>query len=274
MLTLQNSSDANTAQVFDAAVVPLVTDRVRAGLADFARQPDFKAVAISHSGWGVASGAADITSAEREAVDRCKKRDQRGDCRIYAVGAKVVWPPLPLPSKADLHVEPLETPLSAAEAAGIRGMPSAAGLDALLKDRDHKALAISENGFSSIANRGDRAEAIRLAVERCSDFARVACLLISVDGFLTVRIPHARRAVRPYVLAGDNDMSDADRRAIEQIYAGRDWRALVRGSGHWYAVSDKETETAAVEAALAACRAAERDCTLRAVGNFRVEEPR
>jgi class 3 adenylate cyclase len=265
----------STAQAFDATVVPLVTDRVRAGLADFAQQPDFKAIAISHSGWGVASGAADVMSAEREAVERCKKRDQRGDCRIYAVGAKVVWPPLPLPSAADLHAEPLEMALSAAEVADIRGMPSAAGLEAFLRQRDHKALAISENGFSSITNRADRAEAVRLAVERCSDFARVACLLISVDGFVTVRIPHARRAVRPYVLAGENDMSDADRQAVGQIYAGRDWRALVRGgTGHWYAVGARESESAAVEDAVGACRAAERDCTLRALGNFRVEEPR
>jgi class 3 adenylate cyclase len=265
----------STAQPFDATVVPLVTDRVRAGLADFAQQPDFKAIAISHSGWGVASGAADVMSAEREAVERCKKRDPKGDCKIYAVGNMVVAPPLPLPSAADLHAEPLEMPLSAAEVGDIRGMPSAAGLEAFLKQRDHKALAISENGFSSITNRADRAEAVRLAVERCSDFARVACLLISVDGFVTVRIPHVRRAVRPYVLAGENDMSNADRQAVGQIYAGRDWRALVRGgTGHWYAVSARESESAAVEDAVGACRAAERDCTLRALGNFRVEEPR
>jgi class 3 adenylate cyclase len=269
------SKAANTARPFDARVVPLVIDRVRASLADFEQQPDFKAIAISHSGWGVASGAADAASAEREAIDRCKKRDPKGDCKIYAVGNMVVAPPLPLPSAADLHAEPLEMPLSAAEVADIRGMPSAAGLEAFLKQRDHKALAISENGFSSIANRADRTEAVRLAVERCSDFARVACLLISVDGFVTVRIPHARRAVRPYVLAGDNDMSDADRQAVGQIYAGRDWRALVRGgTGHWYAVSARESESAAVEDAMGACRAAERDCTLRALGNFRVEEPR
>jgi class 3 adenylate cyclase len=273
--TAQSPSGKSVAQAFDATVVPLVTDRVRAGLADFAQQPDFKAIAISHSGWGVASGAADVVSAEREAIDRCKKRDQKGDCRIYAVGAKVVWPPLPLPSAADLHTEPLDTPLSASEAAGIRGMPSTAGLDAFLKDRDHKALAISETGFSSIANRTDRAEAVRLAVERCSDFSRTPCLLVSVDGLLTVRIPRAHRAVRPYVLGGETDMSDADRQAIGQIYAGRDWRALVRGgSGRWHAVSAKDSETAAVVDAVAACRAAERDCTLRAVGNFRVEEQR
>jgi hypothetical protein len=270
-----SSGGAPAAQAFDATVVPLVTDRVRAALADFARQPDFKAVAISHSGWGVASGAADVTTAEREAIDRCKKRDQRGDCRIYAVGVNVVWAPLPLPSKADLHVEPLELPLSAAEAAGIRGMPSATGIEAFVKERDHKALAISENGFSSIANRADRAEAVRLTVERCSDFSRLACLLISVDGFLTVKIPRAYRAVRPYVLAGEKDMSDADRQAIGQIYGGRDWRALVRGgTGHWYAVSARESESAAIEDAMGACRAVERDCALQALGNFRVEEAR
>jgi hypothetical protein len=269
------ASSTNAAQAFDAKRVPLVTDRVRASLADFDRQPDFKAVAISHIGWGVASGAPDAVSAEREAIDRCKKRDQKGDCRIYAVGATVVWPPLPLPSSADLHLDPLDIALSAAEAAGIRGMPAAAGLDAFLNERDHKALAISEAGFSSIANRGDRAEAVRLAVERCSDFARIACLLVSVDGFLTVRIPHAYRALRPYTLAGEREMSEADRAAIGQIYAGRDWRALVRGgTGRWYAVNAADSETAAVEEARRACRAAEPDCSLRAVGNFRVEDPR
>jgi hypothetical protein len=88
-------------------------------------------------------------------------------------------------------------------------------------------------------------------------------------------IPRAYRSQRPYALAGDKDMSDADRRAVEPIYVGRDWRALVRGaSARWYAVGEKASETAAIEAALAACRVAERDCSLRAVGNFRVEEER
>src|SRR5262249_4352441 len=74
------ASSSSAARAFDAKRVPLVTDRVRASLADFDRQPDFKAVAISHIGWGVASGAPDAVSAEREAIDRCKKRDQKGEC--------------------------------------------------------------------------------------------------------------------------------------------------------------------------------------------------
>ncbi|HML12160.1 MAG TPA: adenylate/guanylate cyclase domain-containing protein [Xanthobacteraceae bacterium] len=270
-----SSSSASKPRSFDASLVPFVTDRVRASLAEFERQPDFKAIAISHIGWGVASGAADAVSAEREAVDRCKKRDPKGDCRIYAVGNAVVAPPLPLPVAADLHVDPLDLPLTAGEAAGIKGMPSGAGLQAFISERDHKALAISDVGFSAIANRPDRAEAVRLAVERCSDFSRAACLLVAVDGFLTVRIPRAYRALRPYTLAGDAEMSDSDRREVGKIYAGRDWRALVRGGSHrWYAVSDMDSERAAVDGALHACRAAERDCSLQAVGNFRVEEPR
>jgi hypothetical protein len=80
------------------------------------------------------------------------------------------------------------------------------------------------------------------------------------------------RAVRLYTLAGDAEMSDADRREVGKIYAGRDWRALVRGSSRWYAISDMDSETAAVERALQACRTAEPDCSLRAVGNFRVAE--
>jgi hypothetical protein len=180
---------------------------------------------------------------------------------------------LPLPAPADLRVDPSDAPLTLAEAAGIKGMPTAAGLQAFINERDHKALAISDVGFSAMVNRPERAEAVRLATERCSDFSRTACLLIAVDGFLTVRIPRSYQAVRPYTLAGDAEMSDADRREVEKTYAGRDWRALVRGgSGRWYAVSDMDSEAAAVERALQACRAAESDCGLRAVGNFRVVE--
>lgn len=258
-------------RLFDPAVVPLVTDRARGTFSDFAQQPDFKAIAISHSGWGVASGAADAVSAEREAIDRCKKRDQKGDCRIYAVGDKVVWPQLPLPLPADFRPAPSDAPLIPAQTAGIKGMPTVAGLEAFLKEGDHKALAISEFGFSSIASRPDQGEAIRLAVERCSDFSHTACLLVSVDGFLTVQIPHSYRAVQPYTLAGDADMSDADKQQIGEIYAGKDWRALARGGAkHWYAVSDMGSETAAVEQVLKACRAVEQDCVLRALGNFAV----
>jgi hypothetical protein len=125
-----------------------------------------------------------------------------------------------------------------------------------------------------MGDRTSQKEAVRLAVERCSDFARAACLLVSVDGFLTVRIPHSRPTARPYMLAGETEMSDADKQRIGQVYAGKDWRALVKGgASHWYAVKDAESEAAAIDAALAACRQVEPDCKLRAIGNFRVDTP-
>lgn len=256
---------------FDAAKIPLVTDRVRSSLADFAREPSFKAIAISRIGWGVVSGAGDTVSAEREALDRCRRRDQKGECRIYALGNRVVWPALRLPLPADLHTEPLNLPLVPQQLAAVKGVPNAAGLQTYLADSNHKALAISDNGFSSMKDRETQAEAIRLAVERCSDFARAPCLLLSVDGLLSVRVPAAHGVLRPFTLAGEAEMSEADKQRIGEIYRGNDWRALARGASHkWYAVNAMESETAAVDGVLRACRAEEQDCRLWAIGNFRV----
>ena len=114
---------------------------------------------------------------------------------------------------------------------------------------------------------------MRLAVERCSDYAQRPCVLLAVDGFLTVRIPQSHRILETFTLAGEKGMSDADKERIGRVYAARDWRALVRGrSASWYAVADQTTEAAAVDAALDACRAVEQECTLHAIGNFRVDE--
>jgi len=257
---------------FDPAAVPLVTDQTRRTFADYGRQPDFRAIAISRIGWGESSGLADEVSAERDALERCKRRDPNGDCRIYAVGDKVVWPPTPLPLPVDIHADPLDIALQPSDTNNVKGMPAAAGIEAFLKQKNHKALAISDvAGFSSMLDRADPAEAIRLAVERCSDSAKAPCLLVSVDGFLTVRIPQSQGTVRPYTLAGETEMSDAEKERIGKIYAGKDWRALAKGgSGRWYAVSAAESETAAVNRVLEDCRQAEARCQLRAIGNFRV----
>jgi class 3 adenylate cyclase len=258
---------------FDAASVPLVTDRIRSSLVDYVRQPDFKAIAISRIGWGISSGLPDSIGAERDALDRCRKRDPNGDCRIYALGNKVIWPQPPAPLAADFHPEPLNVPLLATDLAMVKGAPSAAGLDAFLNAKDHKALAVSDSGFSSMPDRADRAEAIRLAVERCSDFAKSPCLLISVDGLLSVRIPRSYGIVRPYTLASEAEMSEADKERIGRIYSGKDWRALAKGgSGRWYAVNAAESETGAADRVLQECREAETECQLHAIGNFHIDK--
>jgi DNA-binding winged helix-turn-helix (wHTH) protein len=156
---------------FDPARVPLVTDRVRSRLTDYPGQPDFKAIAISRVGWGVSVGLPDPLAAERDALDRCRKSDSRnGDCRIYAVGDKLVAPRLPIALPADIHPEPLDIPLLSDDVRLVRGMPSGAGLDTFNKGNNHKELALSSDGANAaLTDRPDRAEAIRLAVERCSD---------------------------------------------------------------------------------------------------------
>jgi class 3 adenylate cyclase len=269
----QHATPVTAGTPFDAAKVPLVTDRVRSALSDFVREPSYKAIAISRIGWGVVSGARDTVSAEREALDRCRKHDQKGDCRIYALGNRVVWPLLRLPLPPDVHAGPSNEPLVPEQLAAVKGMPNAAGLQAYLADSNHKALAISDRGFSAMKDRESQAEAIRLAIERCSDFARAPCLLVSVDGFLSVKIPSSYSALRPFTLAGESEMSDADKERIGKIYSAKDWRALARGaSKQWYAVSEMASETAAADAVLKACHASERDCTLWAISNFRVAD--
>ena len=271
-VTVSPSALAGVDHQFDPTSVPLVTDRVRSSLVDYARQPDFKAIAISRIGWGVSSGLPDSVGAERDALDRCKRRDPNGDCRVYAVGDKVIWPQSPVPLSADFNPEPLNIPLLPSDLAIVKGAPSAAGLDAFLKAKDHKALAVSDAGFSSMLDRADRAEAIRLAVERCSDFAKSPCLLMSVDGLLAVRIPRSYGIVRPYTLASEIEMSEADKERIGQIYGGKDWRALAKGgSGRWYAVNAAESEMGAADRVLQDCRQAETQCQLRAIGNFRID---
>jgi hypothetical protein len=58
-----------------------------------------------------------------------------------------------------------------------------------------------------------------------------------------------------------------------QIYAGRDWRAVAKAdSGRWFAVAGHETEAAAVDEVLKTCQLAKQECSLYAIGNWRVGE--
>jgi DNA-binding response OmpR family regulator len=267
------------AQKFDANAVPLVDDEVRTQLSNYEHEPEAKAIAISREGWGFGFGAADDESAKNEALQRCRDRNRPGVCRLYAVGNNVVWQTstLPLPLPADVHAETSGTALTSDDLVKIWQMiwqaPPQKIIANYLKDENHKALAIGLHSATQYAGRATPAEAVRLAIERCSDFAQSPCVLLSVDGLLTFPLPQSRRLVGPFTLAGEPKMTEADRERIGQIYGGTDWRALAKGqSGRWYAVGARANEAAAVEQALKACRAAEPDCELYAIGNFRVGE--
>ena len=92
---------------------------------------------------------------------------------------------------------------------------------------------------------------------------------------MTVQVPRLYRILRPFTLAGERGMTDADRDRIGRIYVGKEWRALAKGgSKTWYAISDAASEQAAVDQVLAACGKAEQKCTLEAIGNFAVGGPK
>lgn len=265
------------AEKFDAAVIPLVNNMTRRELASYPARPDFKALAISAAtsgGWGVAFGAPDAEAATRESLERCAARSFPKICRIYAVGEHVVWSPasLPLPAPTDLHVEPLDTPLTANEIPTLSDAMRREIAEKYLPRSGHKALAIANHSFFWNAA-VDRDEAVRLAIERCGDSVQMPCLLLSVDGWLTTQIPKSRQIESIFMLSTEREMTETDRQRIAQIYAGKDWRALAKSdSGDWYAVAGHETEVAAVDEVLKACRQAKQECSLYAIGNWRVGE--
>src|SRR2546423_1593241 len=65
--------------------------------------------------------------------------------------------------------DPLDAPFTAEHGALIGGAIRAQRIEAYLKDKDHKAVAVNATGFWVTANRSGWPEAARLAAERCSD---------------------------------------------------------------------------------------------------------
>ena len=180
-------SKAASVQKFDASVVPLVTDEVRRSLAGYADRPDAKALAIAREGWSVVDGASDSEAAKHEALRQCAGR-AKGVCRIYAAGTDVVWSKdtLPLPAPRDIRSEPLQTPLIADDIPVLNSQIRRAIAEGHIESPNHKALAITTRGYLWMNNLPTRSEFARLAVERCTELTQRPCLLLAVDGFLTI----------------------------------------------------------------------------------------
>jgi DNA-binding response OmpR family regulator len=263
---------------FDASEVPLVSDTARRELETYSLQPDFKAVAITAGVYGVAIGAHDLSSAKEEALERCKSRSSSNAnqyCRLYAVGNDVVWSikSLPLPLPFDVHDEPLEQAFDAA------ALPlNMTGQTGYMSRPNHRALALEGTpqgigGFFSVFGIAFRPPAARMAIEGCVDHYQSPCLLVSVDGFWTIRVPQSRRIVGMFMLTNEAAMSDEDKRRVGPIYQQDDWRAMARGkAGGWYPVAGASTESAAVEQALERCAEHDNECHIYAISNFRVAE--
>jgi hypothetical protein len=265
---------------FDASVVPLVNDVARSELTGYPSLPDFKALAISADGYGMAIGAHDASSAQAEALERCKARSRAiRYCRLYAVGTDVVWSikTLPLPLRFDIHSEPLEEafqpaalPLSPDQ---MEGIPKT-----YMNHQDHRALALQWTAegigrFYNTFNTPRAPAAVRLAIEGCADAFLAPCLLLSVDGFWTIQVPKSRRIVGLFMLTTEAAMSAEDKQRIGPIYQQGDWRAMARGkTGRWYPIAGAPSESAAVEQSLQRCAEQDSECRIHAISNFRVAD--
>ncbi len=270
---LPESKQAPSGPKFDASLVPLITAPGRAGLAEYPKQLDAKALAISVEGQGLSVGAKDLKTAETEALDQCRGRSRTSICRTYALGMDVVWQKdwIPLADPTDLRTKPLDFPLTPADWQAMLGIaPDRRYVNA----QDHRALAISTGDhYWFVGNRESVAEAVRQALERCGYNGHHACLIASIDGAPTVQIPKSRRIIELFLPATEPNVSEAARARIRQVYEGPEWRAVAKGkSGAWYPVAGQASEVAAVEAALTACAQGDAECSLYAIGNFRVAD--
>jgi DNA-binding winged helix-turn-helix (wHTH) protein len=238
--TMRDTAASAPAQKFDPAAVPLVTDLVRAQLSAYAHQPNAKAIALSREGWGISAGAADDDAARNEALERCRERDKGGFCRIYAVGEDVVWPTssLPLPLPADIRADSPAMPAVTMESVSKTWQtiwhtaPSTVATE-YLRGKGHKALAVALTSSYWSQNRSTREEAVRIAIERCSDLARAPCLLISVDGLWTVEMPRSYGLAAPFTLAGESQMSDTERQRVAQAMNRSIWVRRSRFEVKW-----------------------------------------
>jgi DNA-binding response OmpR family regulator len=274
----QSAAPTGPARKFDGATIPFVDDATHKKLAEeYPTSANHKALAIWAQGWGVSYGAPDQATAMTRALEQCGRSAKNPrNCRIYAVDMDVIWParfpPLPLP--ADLHTESLGEPFDVTEIPTINEQNRRFLITTYVKTGFHKAAAIAPGpeAFSTFA-RTSGPEAARLAVEKCSDAYATPCLLVSVDGKWTVRIPKSRRVVALFMLTTEPGLSDDERTRINEVYREKEWRALVRGgSGGWYPVANAPSEAAAIEAALAACAQHDSGCRVHAIGNFRVAD--
>jgi DNA-binding winged helix-turn-helix (wHTH) protein len=262
---------AAAGQTFDASVVPIIEDEARRGLASYPNRPDFKALAITGEGFAVAEGEASEEAARQDALRRCHARTKR-QCRLYAVGTNVVWSPeaLPVPAARDIRVEPLSIPLVPNDVPLIDAPRRRTIARLHMNAPNHRALALTTRGTWTTHSRTTRAEASRLALERCGEFWQRPCLILAVDGLLTIQVPKSREVGRLFLPSTEGELTSEDRTRIGRIYQGAEWRALARGESSWHAVAAAASEQAAIEAAMKSCTQSDRNCRLYAIGNFRV----
>ncbi|MGQ0675844.1 MAG: hypothetical protein ACT4N4_07145 [Rhodospirillales bacterium] len=283
---------------FAAEQVPFVDAADRARLrAEYMPAAPHKAIAISRgnaSFWYV-QGAASAGAAGEAAVDSCR-RNAPEPCELYALGNDLVWErPLPsVPPRPWIapEGERLETPFDPARVP-LTGPAMRQLLQAeYAPRRPFKALALARSGTVGFATRRPTPDdAMRAALEQCGDLTGTVCAVVALDDRFVAAIPETMRVTglfRPEPLP---PFAAPDyKRLAEQYLPLGGWKAVALGrAGRMGLAAGHASEQAAIDAALADCRAAKPpsagpggvaaavlgnmppDCAVYALGIFTVE---
>jgi hypothetical protein len=276
-------SELNKAQPLVPELVPFISDRDRATIRrTYLPANDHKALAISLIKIGFTSGQADDDAAKAAALDNCRqatdasgRKDFR--CDLYALGNTVVYagghPPLP-PEPWLVPNTSVERPFDAMSVPLVGDLTKTTLAKEYADATKPKALALSPAGmWSSLHGESSLEEAIRRTLEWCGRRG-VPCMIIAVNDRFVVPIPTTMK-VTGFFQANTNALilpevrSDVARR-LGNATAG--WNAVAVGMGGGPGLAlGALGEQAAIDGAVAACSARDRNCRVIAIGPFLVE---
>ncbi len=248
--------------------------------------------------------------AAMQAQAQCDKdsaqTENKRPCFVFAVGERVLVDPASFPMPLPFEVPSVPV----GRAFGVDDPPMQRMNQGRRLLRDYpavigpKALAIGTRGdavWGAMSKGATIEEAIRRALEFCGYRAGSGggastglgstgsgstgtdgnvsvsggrtgpCVLYAVGNDLVTLPPKTRKILGALVISTDKAIPDLDRERLMQAYGAGDWQAMARGrGGTWHAVGGAASEAAAVEAVLAACKVAEKECQLYAIGRFLV----
>jgi class 3 adenylate cyclase len=268
------TSEPPAARPFVAEQAPFISDLARAQLQSYVTAPKHKAIALSRTGMGEAVGAPNDEAAGDRALSECRNNSNNTPCELYALGDSLVWSKteLPMPLPVDVRSEGSDVKLSKETLPLMPSPLSERILASYLPAEESRALAIGNERAGWAFGIPSPQEATRRALERCADLTGAPCLLFALGDKLLQPLPRSRKIVGVFTFAGDATIPQADRDALMKVYSGRDWRAIAHGAnGAWRAVANEASEEDAVRAVLSQCNANDKDCTVFAIGNFRIQ---
>jgi class 3 adenylate cyclase len=267
--------------------VPFISDRDRATIRSaYLTAQDHKALAVSLTQIGIASGQSDDEIAKVAALTSCQKATDAGGaiaagqrCELYAVGDMVIYaggrPPLP-PEPWVVRNALIERPFTGKDIPFLNDKARAVvakwyGISGLYA----KALAVSPRGsVAYYRNQASPEEAMRRALEACASSGGIPCMVVAVNDSFVLPIATSMKIVGLF-RAQDNpalapETRDNVARRIANAPGG--WSAVAAGSAGRPGLSlNADNEQAAIDGALAECSRQDRNCRIIAVGPFSVE---